>query len=262
MADTLPIPLTDLLIDLENPRLSEPNVGQREAMREIARLQQTKLLKLAEDIVDYDLNPADLPIVMPFDSRRYVVLEGNRRLVAIRGLENPDSLVGAVTPALLGALRKLGVRYQQKPIESVNCLVVKSREEAEHWIHLRHSGEMEGAGIVRWGADESARFRARSGEIEPHTQALDFLEEKGYLTPAVRRQVPTTSFKRILSSPAVREKVGVNNVISSSSESEMKRTWQRLSCTSLPNSCRGRRRRSTSTPKATAKNTLRNFPTT
>jgi hypothetical protein len=40
-------------------------------------------------------------------------------------------------------------------------------------------------------------------------QALDFLEDKGVLTPEARRDVPTTSFKRLLSSPTLREKLGV-----------------------------------------------------
>jgi hypothetical protein len=140
MPDTFPISVADLMIDEANPRLGQPNVGQREAQRELARLQQTKILKLAEDIIRYGVNPSDLPIVMPFDQRRYVVLEGNRRLVALRSLENPDSMVGALTAAVLNAMRKLSISYQQNPIESINCLVVKDREEARHWIELRHTG--------------------------------------------------------------------------------------------------------------------------
>lgn len=210
MPDTLQIPVSDLLIDVENPRLPQPNVGQREAQREFARLQQDKLLVLALDIVKHGLNLADLPIVRPFDERRYVVLEGNRRLVAIKALENPDSMVGAFTPVVLNAMRKLSIEYQQDPIESINCLVVREKLDAEHWIDLRHSGQMKGAGIIPWGADEAARFRSRKSIVPPHIQALDFLEDKGYLTPEKRREIPAASLERLMSSPAVREKVGVN----------------------------------------------------
>ncbi|MDT7540860.1 MAG: hypothetical protein QOE33_764 [Acidobacteriota bacterium] len=210
MAHTLEISVSDLLIDVENPRLPQPNVGQREAQREFARHQQRKLLVLAEDIVRHGLNLADLPIVMPFDARRFVVLEGNRRFVALQALENPDLMVGAFTSTLLTALRKLSAEYQQNPIEAINCLVVKDREEARHMIELRHTGEREGAGIVRWGADESTRFKARAGDLEVHTQALDFLEDHNVLTPERRREVPTASLKRLLSTPEVREKLGVD----------------------------------------------------
>lgn len=210
MADTLQILVSDLLIDEENPRLSKPNVGQREAQRELAKDQQGKLLKLAQHIVMHGPNLSELPIVMAFDDRRYVVLEGNRRLAAVRGLENPDSMVGALTHAVLTGLRKISAQYQDNPIESFNCLVVKDREEARPWIELRHTGENEGAGIVRWDAGESGRFRARTRVLEPHLQALEFLENQGLLTPESRKKVPTASFKRLFSSPMVREKLGVD----------------------------------------------------
>ncbi len=178
---------------------------------EIAKDQGRKILVLARDIVEAGLNPADLPIVMRLkgDGNRYVVLEGNRRLASLKALENPEALVGAVDPVVLAAMRKLGAKYQQEPIESVQCLVVKNRNEARHWIELRHTGENEGAGIVRWGSDEASRFRARTGNKEIHLQALDFLEKTGHLTPETRRSVPVTSFKRLLGTPAVRDKLGV-----------------------------------------------------
>lgn len=212
MADTIAIPPSSLLIDAENPRLPQPNTGQREALRTLVGHHQQKLLTLAKDIALKGLDESNLPIVMPTgdDLKRYVVLEGNRRLAAVRALENPDSLMGVVDASVLSVLRELSRTYQAAPIESMRCLVVKSREEANHWIELRHTGENQGAGTVPWGADESARFRARSGRLEIHSQALDFLEQHGHLTPEKRRQVPVTSFKRLLATPEVREKVGLD----------------------------------------------------
>jgi hypothetical protein len=212
MSETLAIQPSNLLIDAENPRLPQPNTGQREAQRALAEHQQRKLVALARDVVQNGLNPADLPIVMAThdDLKRYVMLEGNRRLAALRALENPDSLVGAVENSVLDEIRVLAKTYQATPIEYVNCLVVKDREEARHWIELRHTGENQGAGIVPWGSDESARFRARSGQVEIHSQALNFLEIHGHLTPQKRREVPVTSFKRLLGTPEVRAKCGID----------------------------------------------------
>lgn len=212
MAETLSIQPSNLLIDAENPRLPQPNTGQREAQRALAEYQQRKLLSLAKHIVQRGLNPAELPIVMPTndDLKRYVVLEGNRRLTALRALENPDSLVGAVDNTVLKEMRALAKDYQTSPVEYVHCLVVKSREEANHWIELRHTGENQGAGLVAWGSDESARFRARSGQLEIHSQALNFLEQHGHLTPEKRRLIPVTSLKRLLGTPEVRAKCGID----------------------------------------------------
>lgn len=154
MSESLSIRPADLLIDEQNPRIPLPNAGQHKALQSMANLQQAKLQRLAEHIVaNHGTNPAELPIVMPFkdDLNRYVVLEGNRRLAALRVLENPELIVNSVDPAILKAIRRLSKSYLANPIEQVTCLVVKNREEARPWIELRHTGENEGAGIVRWG---------------------------------------------------------------------------------------------------------------
>lgn len=210
MAETIPIRPADLLIDEENPRISLPNVGQHKAQQAVAHHQQRKLQRLARDIVRYGPDPSELPIVMPLkdDLKRYVVLEGNRRLVALRALENPDSLGDAVSKGILDEIRRLSREYQQNPVEHVQCLVVKNKEEARHWIELRHTGENEGAGVVPWGADERARFNYRH-RVEVHQQALNFLEQRGDLTAEARRKIPTTSFKRLMETREVRSKLGV-----------------------------------------------------
>lgn len=210
MPEPITLPPSDLLIDEENPRLPQPNVGQREALRGIAADQGSKLLTLAKDILANGMNPGDLAWVMPRgdDLKRYVVLEGNRRLAALKALENPEALVGAVDMKVLSELRRLSKEYQSTPIESVSCIAVKNREEARHWIELRHTGPNEGAGIVPWGSDERSRFGARSGNLDVHTQLLNFLEARGDITPDDRRNMKMTNIKRVVESPAVRSKLG------------------------------------------------------
>lgn len=211
MGETISIRPADLLINGENPRLPDPNLGQREAQRELAHDQGRKLLVLAKDIVEHGLSPADLPIVIPArdDLKRYIVLEGNRRLGALKALENPEWLVGTVDDVVLREMRELSRQYQETPVESVTCFMVKDRGDADHWIMLRHTGQNEGAGVVPWGSDETARFQARTRKPEIHSQALNFLEHLGALTPKVRRKVPATSYKRLLGTPEVRAKVGI-----------------------------------------------------
>ena len=110
---------------------------------------------------------------------------------------------------MLAKIRGLSRNYQSNPIEMVRCVVVADREKAQHWIKLRHTGENAGAGIVPWGADESARFRARTEPAEPSFQALDFLQSRGDLTSELRRNIPLTNFKRLIDTPVVRGKLGI-----------------------------------------------------
>ncbi len=210
MPEIIDIRPADLLIDEVNPRLFDPNIGQREAQRALAKDQEGKLQVLAKDIVEYGLNPLELPIVMPSEEGdRYIVLEGNRRLGALRALEHPDSVADAVTPSVLKELRKLSKQYYEAPIDFVQCQVVKDRDEVEHWLRLKHTGENAGAGIVRWGPQETARFNARGKAVEPHLEVLDFLEDRGDLTSEERASVNTSTLKRMISNPTLRSRVGV-----------------------------------------------------
>lgn len=212
MPDVKLVSPADLLFDPENPRLSQPNIGQREAWRTLANLLDRKLYKMAEDIVTHGIDPSTLPIIMASgdDAKRYIVLEGNRRLAALKSLENPEAIVGAVPQATLTDMRHLSKKYQANPVESLRCLVVKDRPEADHWIELRHSGQMEGVGVLPWGSDEASRWRARSGKMELHTQALNYLEQRGNLSAEKRRGKWTTTFKRLIGTPQVRAKLGID----------------------------------------------------
>ncbi len=213
MSEQATISVANLLIDEENPRLSQPNVGQREALRSLAVYQGRKLQMLAKDILAYGPNPSELTIVMPFDDdqNRYVVLDGNRRLTALKALENPEFLVDAVSKGVLTEIRKLSKQYQAAPLETIPCLIVNDREEARHWLELRHSGPLEGAGSVEWGSDEKARFRARTEGLEIHTLALNYLEGRGDITTEFRRGFPATNYKRLLEAPDVRAKIGIES---------------------------------------------------
>ncbi len=90
MPVTKAIAPADLLIDPRNPRLTMPNAGQREAICALAGAQGKKMVTLAKDILGNGLNPADLPIVMPANdgTSRFIVLEGNRRIVTLKALDS------------------------------------------------------------------------------------------------------------------------------------------------------------------------------
>ena len=212
MPDFAMVPVANLLVDEQNPRLSQPSSGQREAIRALAETQGRKLQALARDIVDNGLDPSDLIIVMPFgrDAGRYAVLDGNRRLTALRALENPELLVDVVPKTVLGVMRRLAAQYQGSSIHEVQCVVFETRDEANHWIELRNAGEAGGAGPVQWGSDEKDRFRARNGG-KPNlaTQVLDFLENRGDITHEQRRDTAATTLTRILGSPDIRPKLGL-----------------------------------------------------
>lgn len=180
----------------------------------LASTQTEKLLRLARDIVDYGINPSELTMVAPTDDdkKRYVVLEGNRRVAALKTLSTPDLITSAVKPQILRRFKKLSERFLKDPIDNLDCAVVKNRAEADHWITLKHTGENQGAGTVNWGATESGRYAERRGKILPQLQVLDFVKQHGKLSAEAQRRindVSITNLQRLIGDPDVRKRLGI-----------------------------------------------------
>lgn len=208
------ISVTSLLLDSRNPRVEEGEDSQREVIRAIAFQQKDKLIRLADDIVKNGLNAAELPIVIPHPEheRRYVVLEGNRRIAALKLLLQPDIITDAVAPKIERAFRRRSDEYRFNPIRQITCAVAAGRKEADHWIELRHTGENQGAGLVPWGAAETARFSARRGRHSPELEVIEFVKEHGNLSQEVRgnlTRMAITNLGRLLSDREVRNRLGV-----------------------------------------------------
>ena len=144
-------------------------------------------------------------------SSGYVVLEGNRRLTALRALETPDTFAGAIAPGILDGIRLLSTRYRRSPIGEVYCITAKSREEAQPWIDIRHNGESFGAGVVPWGSDEKARNASRLGRpIKLHTRLLDYMQQGGHLSQAERERIKSTNLERVLKSQILKDALGID----------------------------------------------------
>lgn len=214
MPEIVTIPLADLLVDTRNARLRDEQVSQQAAILALAKHQKHRLLNLAADIVEHGLDPTTLPAVVPTDDqrKRYTVVEGNRRIVALKALETPSLVAPAFDARGQRRLNALADRFAKKPIDQVSCVLFESEKDLLHWVELRHTGQREGVGLVEWGSDEKDRFRARHGQRSPEGQVLDFVERAGLLSERAQSS-PTrivTNLRRLLSTPYFRERVGVD----------------------------------------------------
>ncbi len=172
------------------------------------------LLALAKHITTYGLNPAEKFIVIPDDQNQYIVLDGNRRLTALRLLETPSIVEGYVSENLFAQLKKLSASFLKSPVEDAPCIVFQDNEQADPWIELIHDGESGGAGLVKWSAQQRSRYQARKGNKALHLTVLDFVAQHGQLSPETVEKInlgkyPTSTLKRVLSTPYVREKLGI-----------------------------------------------------
>ncbi len=151
--EIVPIKIDDLLFDYQNPRLSEFGINSKTTQDEM-------LVKLwdvmgAEEIY-YSIAASGffqhepLIVVKNPKGNKYIVIEGNRRLAAIKAIKTPNFIeehgsadLPSITPAVKASLN------------TIPCLE-KSREDAWRFIGFKHVN-----GPLKWGGYAKARFIAQ-----------------------------------------------------------------------------------------------------
>ena len=206
------LPVSRLLVDLLNPRY-EPNDTSEEAYSDL--INSDKIIEIARDIVDRgSLNPLENVGVCADEEsggKRFVVLEGNRRICALQLLEDPDSVPRDVPrrASLVRRLKQLGDKGNHPT--RVECIVFDSREEADDWLERLHGEPPEGTARRKWDATQKARA---SSETSRNTAALQFLDwaiRTGRIT-AEASQRRITTVQRSLGSPDVKKAMGLVGV--------------------------------------------------
>ena len=86
MSESVIIDINDIWLDVKNPRFDKEQKNQRAVLEKIV---DSETLALARHIAKHGLNPLDRMAVF-FDekNKKYVTAEGNRRVAALKLLDN------------------------------------------------------------------------------------------------------------------------------------------------------------------------------
>lgn len=212
------IKISNLLLDLENYRFP-PQSSQREAIREMLKDKGgCKLYNLAKDILNEGLNPSDTIIVAPLEEEasgriQYKVLEGNRRITALKLLAIPEIIEWTGYNSLKGKFMKLHKVYAANPISSVECVFFYNEADAYLWIKRKHATGQQGEGTEMWNSTMRQRFdQAINGKKSVVLQTLDMLRNAPQATVddmLLLDQLNSTNLSRLLDDPYVRERIGI-----------------------------------------------------
>lgn len=139
--------VSGLLLDARNPRIppGASELSQRQLIEEL--IEHDSVYDLARDIATTGFDPLELLIGLEEDGRT-VILEGNRRLAALKILEKPDLAPDRFTKRLKQLAQSDGIPGR------VRVLVAPSRDEAAPLILRKHTREQ----IQRWSPLMQARF--------------------------------------------------------------------------------------------------------
>ena len=180
------LPLDSLDLDTENPRLFRVEAaGDTLSETEIveALLDAFDPEPVGRSLVEYGFFATE-PLIVFEERARYVVAEGNRRLVALKLLMSAElrEAVGAdeVWTRLASELDENPDRKER--LATIPCQVVPDRATAAPIIGYRHI-----VGILKWDAYEKAAFVVKQLRDEPDRTFDDVADMTGERPGRVRR---------------------------------------------------------------------------
>lgn len=204
------INVSDLALYLQNPRLSDSE-NQVESVRKMIQDQGEGLLKLASSIVNDGLSPIEI-VGVAFDeqTRKYVVLEGNRRVCALKLLNNPSL---ADDKSFRDAFEDFKTEFDKSPISEVRCAVFPTVEDSFKWVIRRHTGQQEGAGMVPWNPIQQDRSNVNLLKRPPtiRLQLVESLGRNPFFDAGLKyrlSEIPITNIERLFNNADIRLKCG------------------------------------------------------
>ena len=147
--------LSKISLDLENPR-HETLDTEAEAIAHL--FEEEKTFPLAKDIAENGLSPFERFAVVKKDDGSFFCAEGNRRICALKLLNNPE----LAPTKWKNRFEKISKEFDAwKEIKQLNVVEFENTDEdrkiIKHWLDRIHAGENNGIGRVPWNAVQQAR---------------------------------------------------------------------------------------------------------
>lgn len=162
------VALTDLLLDEGNPRIRAAH-DQRACVERILR-KEDHMVNLMKDIANRGLTTMPI-IVMPTGDGRYKVMDGNRRVTALKLLNFPDSCPDERLKPLLKQLLK---DHRDTIPETVDVMSSVDPKAVSMEVLARHSGAQDGIGQVDWSAYLRNVFLINHGHPPDYKRAAQY----------------------------------------------------------------------------------------
>lgn len=183
------IPIREIFLDEENPRLPEA-VSRKQSDMVLYIARNTSITELMTAIAENGYFPGEPIVVVPRAAGGYWAVEGNRRLTALKLLQDP-TLYPKNT-----RVREISESAVHKP-DSVPCVVFNDRNDVVNYLGYRHI-----TGVKQW--EPLAKARYISLYIDSQTDKAKNPAERyketargiGSQAPFIKRQLDALAFYR------------------------------------------------------------------
>lgn len=189
--------VTSLHLDTKNPRLGRETLSR--APREIIQylFEHDKALEVADSIATRGFFPNE-PLLAVKETGRTVVIEGNRRLAALKALREPGLLEGSLERQVARLSRRI---TDLQLIVTVPVTVAPSRRATDRQIAGRHIGTP----VRAWRAENRASFIL--DKLEEGYENDDLRDELGFTLADIQKARQTRAIAEMARSLDLPEEI-------------------------------------------------------
>lgn len=141
--------ITELKFDPENPRIPVELLGSFDESKVLEyMIKSGNVTELMSSITELGYTDAE-PLLVTLDEEdgKYIVVEGNRRLAALKLINNPE-----LATLRNDTINTIVANAVYKP-DIIPCIIYSSRDEVLDYLGYRHI-----TGVKEWGALEKATY--------------------------------------------------------------------------------------------------------
>lgn len=212
------MPAKPVGLSIDELHLDEGNLrvglSESDSLMALFGFNEAHLRNLARSIAEEGLDPGDSFYVVACPKGGYKVLDGNRRLAALRVLTDPSVLDDEdVSEATQKTLRALAAGFDQSSVEPLSGAEFPDEESAAPWIRRRHTGEMNGEGRVQWktlGVQRASGIDTTIDIANFVARNAGFSREKRQKFAAALSGGKATTLRRVVESARGQEFLGIS----------------------------------------------------
>lgn len=197
------VPIDDIKLDLFNFRYYGQLRNQRECIEAMLKDKNSGIYNLAKDIAEYGLTP-DPIILSKNEENDWVVREGNRRITALKLLNNPSIIKD---PALKKKFDTIAKIHGNNIPSSIACLACNDEECILDYIDRLHSGLRNGTGRRQWDAENKTYFDMHRGLPGANALAMKVKEMVTNEGVTINEPYSITNLQRVLQNKDVQSKL-------------------------------------------------------
>lgn len=185
------VKITDLIINPNNARYITPldEYDEKKAIEVLCNDRDNHIDRLLEDIAKNDLNPNELPIIMPSQvyNDKYEVMDGNRRLTSIKLLlQYRNDVDNFEIPKLI----KNAVKNAKiiNVTEDIECVFSDDEIYINDLLEKLHTHRT-GISTVPWKPMAQERHSYKKGDVTKVNALIRFLETSKYSDEIIIRNL-------------------------------------------------------------------------